>query len=69
MTKIAGSGAGVRGMVLRIRIRTKMSQIRSTDLNTVRYHTVDKDAVVLSLLLGESEVGVGGEVLGYILPH
>jgi hypothetical protein len=62
-----------------------MSQIRDTDLNTVptssktkvmieafcliRDHTVDKDAVVLSLLLGESEVGVGGEVLGYILPH
>jgi hypothetical protein len=35
----------------------------------IRYHTVDKDAVVLTLLLGESEVGVGGEVLGYILPH
>jgi hypothetical protein len=32
-------------------------------------HTVDKDAVVLALLLGESEVGVDGEVLGYILPH
>jgi hypothetical protein len=35
MTKIAGSGSVSRGMDPRIRIHTKMSGIRSTDLKVV----------------------------------